>query len=83
MKTFAKMAVAGLALTLGACTTCPDTGEYDRVPYAEERTAGSGFAVYDGKCPKPEPEPTPVVEPYVPPEPVTEAEPMFREQQRK
>jgi len=66
--------VTGLALT--ACSKCPQVrGDYDKVPYGQTRTAGSGTAVYGGNCPvEAAPKRAPVVK---------KAEKVFTKQQRK
>jgi hypothetical protein len=48
--TFRSLVLIGAALTLAACT-CPKkhTGD-DSWAYDHERTAGTGTAVYEGKC---------------------------------
>lgn len=50
---FRTMVLAGAAVTLTACGTCPKTDDYHAVPYEHERTAGDGTVVYDGSCHKP------------------------------
>ncbi len=44
--------LTGATCTLAACSACPKTGDYNRVPYVESErgTAGEGVAIYDGKC---------------------------------
>lgn len=81
----------GASLALVACAECPRNSEYDKVPYKNTRTAGTGMAEYGSACateappaqeevvvaptPAPAPEPAPVAPQ---PEP-----PVFREQQTK
>ncbi len=85
--------LAGATCTLAACA-CPVTKDYHRVPYDAnrpgERTAGTGVAIYEGRCgpvrPQPEPQPTVVerrVQREVPAPAPAPAEPIFREKQRK
>lgn len=50
---FRTMVLAGAAVTLAACGSCPKSGDYRAVPYEHERTAGNGTVVYDGTCHKP------------------------------
>jgi hypothetical protein len=76
---FKTLLAAGATTMLAACA-CPNvSGDYERVPY-DERTAGSGIAVYDGKC-KARPMAKPVK--YESREPIREAEPVMRERMRK
>lgn len=80
---------AGASVMLASCAQCPDTSDYDKVPYKGTRTAGLGTAVYDSNCPVPEqpaqallqtPAPAPVLAPA--PVPARE-EPVFMEKQMK
>lgn len=81
------IATAGIALA--ACTQCPKTSDYKNIPYAPERTAGEGTAVYDTSCPVVEERaetvtttatPAPAPQAY---EPIKAGEPVMSESQRK
>lgn len=76
MKKLNLIVLTGAVLALGACASCPTTGDYYQTPYGHERTAGHGTAVYDGKCRTvaPRKEPAPVVK---------SAEPVFEQRARK
>lgn len=75
----AKMVIlSGVVLSLAACA-CPRQDDYYKTPYGQERTAGQGTSVYDGKCQMRPAEPAPVT-----PAPVaTPAEPVFERAVRK
>lgn len=81
LKNVLMLTVAGTALA--ACAECPKMEDYNNVPYARERTAGEGVAVYDSRCrvERPVAREETVVETRR--EPVTRAEPVFSETQRK
>ena len=66
--------LAVLACALTACA-CPRLDSYDRVPYVEERTAGSGVEHYEGKCR--------VAETQVQQQEMRSAEPVFQTKVRK
>ena len=74
--------LAGAICTLAACA-CPVTDDYNRAPYldSEHGTAGSGVAVYEGRCPQKDAQ----AEPRIQHETTVykQAEPVFREKQRK
>jgi hypothetical protein len=76
-----------VAVTLGlsGCSTCMKSGDYDKVPYTPNRTAGTGHAVFGTAC---EAEPVPVVEapaqPAAAPAPAPQpANDVFMEKQSK
>jgi hypothetical protein len=76
------------SLTLVACAECPMSGDYDKVPYNDTRTAGMGIAEYNANCPVVAETPAPAVAESAPapaPAPVAPApEPkVFSEQQTK
>lgn len=70
MKKIGLIALCGAVLALGACASCPTSDDYYNTPYGYERTAGSGTAVYDGKC-------------RVKPAPVQSAAPVLEQRARK
>ncbi len=83
MMTFLKnkmmvLSVAAATLALGACSQCPSVdSHYGQFPYNNERTAGTGTAVYGGNC---------KVQPKVVAAPVVvekKAEAVFTKTQRK
>lgn len=85
MNSFAKAVIlVGSVVSLSACASCPQHGDYNRVPYDGTRTEGSGVAVYGGNCERRTEEVqyrTERVEPRY--EPVRQAEPVFNDRVRK
>ncbi|NCC21607.1 MAG: hypothetical protein EOM26_03995 [Alphaproteobacteria bacterium] len=82
---FRILMLTGATATLAACA-CPVTGEYNQTPYGDRidaSTAGSGVAIYEGRCETAEPmlDEKPLVRERR--QPVQEAEPIFRERVRK
>ena len=75
MKKFVKMLpLCVLALSVSACAACPETADYEQTPYAAERTAGEGTAVYGDDC---------RVRRVETRETVTRAEPVFQQRTQK
>ena len=78
------------SLMLVACAECPMSGDYDKVPYNDTRTAGMGIAEYNANCPVVAEQPAPAVAEAAPapapaPAPVapTPEPKVFSEQQTK
>ncbi|HEY0902203.1 MAG TPA: hypothetical protein VGD95_08775 [Micavibrio sp.] len=84
MNSIAKAVIlVGSVVSLSACASCPQQGDYNRVPYDGTRTEGSGVAVYGGRCAQREEVQyrTETVEQQT--APVREAEPVFNQRIRK
>ncbi len=74
--------LVGGVVSLSACASCPQQGDYKRVPYDGTRTEGAGVAVYGGQCARRE-EARPVEQVEERYEPVRQAEPVFNQHVRK